>query len=40
LLLTSKYQSVSDAVTALGGDPMKVREVFLGFQKWLYAKVG
>jgi type I restriction enzyme, R subunit len=40
LLLTSKYQSVSEAVNALGGDPGKVRELFVGFQKWLYTKAG
>lgn len=40
ILLTSKYQSISEAVIALGGDGGKVSELFVGFQKWLYAKVG
>ncbi len=40
LLLTSKYQSVPDGLAVLGGDPAKVREMFVEFQKWLYAKVG
>jgi superfamily II DNA or RNA helicase len=34
-LLTLKYHAISDAAEKLGGVP-KIRELFLGFQKWLY----
>lgn len=35
-LLTLKYHAISDAAERLGGVP-KIRELFLGFQRWLYA---
>ena len=38
-LLTLKYRAVNDAARELGGIP-KIRETFIGFQKYLYARVG
>jgi type I restriction enzyme R subunit len=35
-LLELKYHALSDAAEKLGGVP-KIRALFLGFQKWLYA---
>jgi type I restriction enzyme R subunit len=35
-LLELKYRAVSDATMQLGGDPMRIREAFLGFQKHLF----
>ena len=38
-LLELKYRAVSDAARELGGIP-KIRDSFIGFQKYLYADVG
>ena len=36
-LLTLKYTSVQDALPVFGGQPERIREVFVGFQQLLYA---
>lgn len=38
-LLALKYRAVNDAARELGGIP-KIRETFIGFQKFLYERVG
>ena len=38
-LLNLKYNSTSDGVADLGGNPDEIRKVFAGFQKYLYARV-
>lgn len=35
-LLELKYRAVSDATAQLGGDPKRIREAFVGFQRVLY----
>lgn len=35
-LLVLKYRAVGDATAQLGGDPKRIRDAFLGFQKFLY----
>ena len=37
-LLVLKYHGVSDATAELGGDPKRIREAFLGFQRQLYER--
>ena len=37
-LLALKYRAVNDAARELGGIP-KIRETFIGFQKFLYERV-
>ena len=37
-LLKLKYRSVNDGVTAFGNNPARIREVFIGFQRHLYAE--
>ncbi|MGE3703574.1 MAG: type I restriction-modification enzyme R subunit C-terminal domain-containing protein, partial [Hyphomicrobiaceae bacterium] len=38
-LLALKYRAVADATRELGGIP-RIRETFVGFQKFLYERVG
>jgi len=38
-LLELKYNALADAKAQLGSIP-KIRETFIGFQKWLYGEVG
>jgi len=35
-LLELKYRAVADATAQLGGDPRRIREAFIGFQRTLY----
>jgi len=35
-LMELKYQAVADATAQLGGDPRRIREAFIGFQKHLF----
>ncbi len=37
-LLELKYKHTNDGVRILGGDPAKIRELFVGFQRHLYAR--
>ncbi|MFM2083100.1 MAG: hypothetical protein RL380_1791, partial [Verrucomicrobiota bacterium] len=37
-LLNLKYNSISDGVADLGGNPDEIKTVFAGFQKYLYAE--
>ncbi len=37
-LLVLKYHGISDATAQLGGDPKRIREAFVGFQRQLYER--